>query len=158
MSNCDKCRCTHEIKANSYSLTTKELNIYTSFNDTCVKNQKRYELLICAKLPSITQIVPVLVQFNGSMIPLLDKLGNRVMSDQIRSRRKYLCAYGDNLGHLILLCPICTSVFDASNSIYNVESSKNKNDKDDDEDDCKVTEISSNALVISDKSKSIFKK
>lgn len=112
--NCNCCN--RMIRANRYVLTGSNLDIYTGFTDTHVKNGKCYKLITCASLPSITLIVPVLVEFNGSFIPLLDCLGNSVMSDQIRSRRCYHVEYGNNNPHLILRQPICESAFESGST------------------------------------------
>lgn len=109
--SCNNCSCNRTIKSNGYTQSGGSFNILTGFTESDVDNGKCYKLILCTSLPSVASIMPCTVQFNGVQIPLLDSIGNRVMSDQLHTRKCYHCVYGTNLGHLILRNPICSSAF-----------------------------------------------
>ena len=71
-------------------------------------NGERIVFVICTSLPVSTTISPVVIDFNGTNIPVQDKLGNTLQSDQIKARQTYVGVWGTlNNGH-IKLCS-CTN-------------------------------------------------
>lgn len=85
--------------------------INTNFTDTDAENRKRYELILTVNLPSMTTIVPVFITFNGTNIPMLDDIGNNLMSDQLHTRKRYRLVYGINPKHLTVLNCLGSSAF-----------------------------------------------
>jgi hypothetical protein len=96
-------------------------NINTTFTDTDIENGKRYVLVLNKNLPSMTTIIPVYLEVNGTYYPMQDRLGNNLMSDQLRSfpRNVASCGcvssgvarivYGSNTGHFKVLVCLPTS-------------------------------------------------
>lgn len=68
---------------------------------------QRFAFVICTTLPVSTTISPVVINLNGVNIPLQDKLGNLLQSDQIKARQVYVGVWGTLNGGHIKLCT-CT--------------------------------------------------
>lgn len=89
--------------AGGYLVLTPELSAAKTYY-----NGERIVFVICTSLPTSITISPVAIDVNGVNIPLQDKLGNTLQSDQIKSRQTYVGVWGtSNNGH-IKLCT-CTN-------------------------------------------------
>ena len=82
---------------------TPEVNIEKTY---C--SGQRFVFIICTTLPVSTTISPVVISLNGVNIPLQDKLGNVLQSDQIKARQVYVGVWGTLNGGHIKLCS-CTN-------------------------------------------------
>lgn len=100
MCNCNLCK-SNLIKSTRYTVGAT-FAIVTGFTETDVDNGKCYRLILCANLPSMSTIVPVTLEFNGSYLPVLDKIGNKLMSDQLHTRKCYNLVYGANTPHFLV--------------------------------------------------------
>lgn len=109
MNNCNQCFC-NIIRSASYTVGAT-FGIVTGFTDADVENGKKYRLILCTNLPSMTTIVPVTLQINGTQYPVLDKIGNNLMSDQLHTRKCYNLVIGTNPVHFMVLDCIPKSAF-----------------------------------------------
>lgn len=110
MTECQCHPCNRVIKANSYTVGNS-FNINTAFVDTNMSNGKCYKLILCANLPSMATIVPVILVIGGKNYPMQDHLGNNLMSDQLRTRKAYTIALGTNPNHFIMVDCVRPSAF-----------------------------------------------
>lgn len=100
MCNCNLCK-SNLIKSIGYTVGAT-FAISTGFTETDVDNGKCYRLVLCANLPSMSTIVPVTLQFNSSFLPVMDRIGNNLMSDQLHTRKCYNLIYGANPPHFLV--------------------------------------------------------
>lgn len=67
-------------------------------------NKQRFWFAICTALPNTTTPVPVQVTVNGATVPLLDKYGNTVFSNALKTRKIYKGYFGSVITpHVIAL-------------------------------------------------------
>lgn len=97
-----------ELRATEYNVTGTDFTITASpakcckTNLTQLCNGQKFCLITCLSFPSVTTLVPVQIEINGNTYPVLDYLGNTLMSDQIRSRRCYKLTFGTYQSHFIV--------------------------------------------------------
>lgn len=97
-----------DLKATSYVVDTTSFVIVATPTCPCAGsleelcNGECFRLITCLAFPAITTLVPVYIQINGTNYPVLDSLGNTLMSDQIRCRRAYRVAFGTMPNHFIV--------------------------------------------------------
>lgn len=75
----------------------------TIFNGECI------DLIIIQPLPTSATPIPVVIIVNGATIPLYNKCGNKVYSDQIRTRKRYLIKMATDVPLAIKVggCDLC---------------------------------------------------
>lgn len=97
-------RCNEFIKITSASITGGYLVLEPDSNTLKTYNSgSRIIFIICADLPVSTTISPVAISFNGENIPLQDRLGDALQSDQINSKQTYVGVWGTSgTGHIKL--------------------------------------------------------
>jgi hypothetical protein len=85
------------------SITAGTSNITLSFTTPLtVVNREIFNFVICTSLPSTTAPLPVLISVNGSTVPLLNKYGNPVYSNELRNRKPYYGYFGSqSTAHVI---------------------------------------------------------
>lgn len=101
--------CNNILKVTGISSTSTDLAILTSGTHT-LTNGCMYDLIVCTKVPSMTTVLPVVIQVNGVNYPLLDRIGNTVMSDQIKCRTRYRMFYGATSPHFLTISCLCPTV------------------------------------------------
>lgn len=86
------------------SATVDGNSLILSFANPVTANDKdKFSFVICTVIPSTATPVPVLVTVNGANIPLLNKFGNPVFSNEIRNRKLYVGYYGSQATpHIII--------------------------------------------------------
>ena len=94
------CQCSNIIRTTGFGTTADNLVILTS-GDHILENGRMFNLIVCKRKPSMTTVLPVVVQVNGVNYPLLDRIGNPVMSDQIQCRTQYRIFYGQTNPHFL---------------------------------------------------------
>lgn len=94
------CNCNRIIKSSGFGTTEENLVVLTSGTFTLI-NGEAFDLIICQRKPSMSTILPVVVQVNGVNYPLLNRIGNPVMSDQLTSRTRYRIFYGEITPHFL---------------------------------------------------------
>lgn len=77
--------------------------LVSSFKTNDLDNQERFRMIICTSIPAQSTLLPVYVLVNGNTYPLLDNIGNTVMSDQLRARHCYTLVFGNHPGHFTIL-------------------------------------------------------
>lgn len=103
--------CNRIIKSTGFGTTDTNLVILTSGTHT-LTNGCMYDLIVCQKKPSLATVSPVLVQVNGVNYPLLDRIGNPVMSDQITCRTRYRMFFGSSTPHFLTInCLRCSQLY-----------------------------------------------
>ena len=103
--------CNRIIKSTGFGTTDTNLIILTSGTHT-LTNGCMYDLIVCQRKPSLATVSPVLVQVNGVNYPLLDRIGNPVMSDQITCRTRYRMFFGSNTPHFLTInCLKCSQLY-----------------------------------------------
>lgn len=104
-----------ELRATSYTVGSTAFTINAAKACQCngsinrLDNGEYFELITCLSFPAVTTLVPVFISISGTSYPVLDQYGNILMSDQIRSRRRYKLAFGTNKGHFIVRQNLCPS-------------------------------------------------
>lgn len=109
--------CPQVLKATSYTATATELTIVVDPSVFALYNGKIYHLLTCVTLPVITSIVPVFISINGTTYPVMDCIGNNLMSDQVKSRHCYKMVFGTNPNHFKLCEGMCKSAATVSRTV-----------------------------------------
>ena len=69
---------------------------------TRLRNGEQVELITCLTFPATSTLLPVYIQIGTNTYPVLDRLGNDLMTDQIRSRRRYRLLFGTEEPHFIV--------------------------------------------------------
>lgn len=96
-----------ELRATGYTVSDTEMKIDAVPTCTCkgaltsLRNNEMFHLITCLAFPALTSVLPVYVTINGNDIPVMTENGNTLMSDQIRSQRRYCLRYGTNPSHFI---------------------------------------------------------
>lgn len=91
------------------SATSDTTNLTLAFNPAVSANDKqRFWFAICTTLPNLTAPLPVQLTVNGTTVPLLDKYGNVVYSNTLKTRKIYKGYYGsETTAHVIALNTPC---------------------------------------------------
>lgn len=96
------------LRATQYVNNGSTFNIIVSPTKQCCEtlsrlcNGEQVELITCLSFPAISTLLPVYVQIGTNTYPVLDRLGNDLMTDQIRSRRRYILLFGTEEPHFIV--------------------------------------------------------
>lgn len=100
------------------SLTTTDTGVILIPNrqitQTNLSNSCKYGLIIGCGLKA-TNSLPVFIQTSAGNVPLLDKYGNIVYSNQLKTRTKYCIGYGNGnatvypLGQFVVFNNLCYS-------------------------------------------------
>lgn len=102
--------CNYIIRATSYTYTAgSSLVINTTSSAAILYNGASYVLCLYPELPSMSTVVPVYINVNGTNIPLQDVIGNTLQSDQIHPGRKYELVYGSSPAHFKMRHCCCLS-------------------------------------------------
>lgn len=105
MSNCTCCNI-HRVTSATADTTalTLDFNPAVSAND-----MQTFNFVICTTLPNMSAPLPVNITVNGTTVPLLNKFGNVVYSNAIRTRKVYRGYFGsETTAHVIALnTPSC---------------------------------------------------
>ena len=104
------CPC-NTIKVSGFGTTDTEFVILTTGSTVQLTNGYLYNLIVCQRLPSLSVVLPVFIQVNGVNYPLLDRIGNQVMSDQIKTRANYRMFYGERDPHFLTTNCLCNSQY-----------------------------------------------
>lgn len=102
----DSCRL---IKSSGYGTTATEFVILTDrmYN---LENHMGFKLILCQNIPSVAAALPVFIQINGVNYPLIDKFGNTIRVDELKTRYPYLIVFGTDPAHFIALNVCCISI------------------------------------------------
>lgn len=74
----------------------------TTQGASSICNREPFDLRLCRCLPlTITTPLQVLILVNGVQVPVLDKFGNLVYSNQLKLRKVYRGSYGTDTPHVI---------------------------------------------------------
>lgn len=100
MCNCKSCLLivSNEIELNG----TTSLRISIPANT--YTNGETFGLYLAQQIPSTGTPIPVEIFINGNAYPLLKPCGNYVMSDQLRTQRRYVVRVGTNPNHFTVRC------------------------------------------------------
>lgn len=103
---CEPCRF---IKSSGYGTTATEFVILTDrmYN---LENHMGFKLILCQTIPSVATALPVFIQINGVNYPLIDKFGNTIRVDELKTRCPYLIVFGTDPAHFIALNVCCVSI------------------------------------------------
>ena len=93
--------CNTIIKTTSVAVEGEHLRLVATTENALV-NLKNYSFVICQTVPSVETPIPVILVLNGTIYPMLTNSGNKVKSNQIRSRRKYCMVYGKDTPHFLI--------------------------------------------------------
>ena len=96
------------LRATEYNNTGSTFNIVVAPTRQCcetltrLRNGEQVEMITCLTFPATTTLLPVYLQIGTNTYPVLDRLGNDLMTDQIRSRRRYKLLFGTDEPHFIV--------------------------------------------------------
>ena len=107
------------IKVTSASVTADSLSLTTDLTSKTIYNGCIDTFCICTELPVSTSIVPVSLVRAGTSIPLYDKFGNELQSDQLKCKTVYSGVWGTNPNHFSLIT--CTPRSQATNQSVVIE-------------------------------------
>lgn len=94
-------------------------------------NLCKYNMIIACGLKS-SESLPVFIQTNQGNIPVLDKFGNVVHSNQLRNRCRYCIGYGNNntsvyqLGQFTIFNNLCCAYSSVAPATLSVATAKTK--------------------------------
>lgn len=96
------------LRATEYVNNGSTFNIVVAPTRQCCEtlnrlcNGEEVELITCLTFPATNTLLPVYIQIGTNTYPVLDRLGNDLMTDQIRSRRRYRLLFGTDEPHFIV--------------------------------------------------------
>lgn len=96
------CLCNNVIRSTGFGTTAENL-VILSTGTFGLTNGEAYDLIVCQRKPSMATVLPVVIQVNGVNYPLLNRIGNPVMSDQITCRTRYRMYYGESTPHFLTI-------------------------------------------------------
>lgn len=98
------CNCNiHKVTTVTVDGNSMILNFNTGVS---ANNKDKFNFVICTIIPSTATPVPVLITVNGANIPLLNKFGNPVYSNELRKRKLYLGYFGSQDTPHVISCNI----------------------------------------------------
>ena len=105
MCNCCNNCCIHKVTSATADTTALTL----AFSPAVGANDKqRFCFVICTTLPNMASPLPVQLTVNGATVPLLNKYGNVVYSNAIKTRKVYRGYFGsETTAHVIALNTPC---------------------------------------------------
>lgn len=109
----DSCRL---IKSSGYG-TTETMFVILTDRMYNLENHMGFKLILCQNIPSVAAALPVFIQINGVNYPLIDKFGNTIRVDELKTRYPYLIVFGTDPAHFIALNVCCISINYASSPI-----------------------------------------
>lgn len=96
------------LRATQYVNNGSTFNIIVSPTNQCcetlsrLRNGEAVDLITCLSFPATNTLLPVYIQIGTNTYPVLDRFGNDLMTDQIRSRRRYRLLFGTDEPHFIV--------------------------------------------------------
>lgn len=109
------CSCCNRLVKSTSVAANGTTNIVVTIPATTYQNGERICLCITQAIPTTTTPLPVVIQFEGATgtsYPLINRCGNPVFSDQLRTRRLYhLRVAGSSANFMVCdrLCPTAMS-------------------------------------------------
>lgn len=96
------CNCCEIInKVTTITASTTEL-VLGFTPDLGAVNEQKFNFVVCTAIPSTPTPVPVQLTLNGNPVPLWNKYGNPVYSNELRTRKVYRGYYGsEGTAHVI---------------------------------------------------------
>lgn len=96
--------CCNQINYKSTAIAVADGNMNISVNSTNVPNNLECAtLVICQTIPTQATPIPVQITIGATNYPVFTKAGNKLMSDQIRTRRRYFMVFGNNPNHFSVM-------------------------------------------------------
>ena len=105
----NNCECVKRIKISSIVQNSTGVVLIPSKTLYPLDNCQNVEMIICTSIPSITTILPVFISTSIGNLPVLCRIGNSFMIDQLNSRRCYHMAFGNNPNHFLIKDCVCPS-------------------------------------------------
>ena len=100
MCNCNNCKLVVSTSITLNGTTSVQITIpATTFN-----NGESFGLYLAQPIANNGTALPVEIVMNGTAYPLLKPCGNNVMSDQLRTQRRYVVRVGTNPTHFTIKC------------------------------------------------------
>lgn len=100
MCNCNNCKLIVSTSITLNGTTSVQITIpATTFN-----NGETFGLYLAQPIANNGTALPVQIVMNGTSYPLLKPCGNNVMSDQLRTQRRYIVRVGTNPNHFTVRC------------------------------------------------------
>lgn len=100
MCNCNNCKLIVSTSITLNGTTSVQITIpATTFN-----NGETFGLYLAQPIANNGTALPVEIVMNGTSYPLLKPCGNNVMSDQLRTQRRYVVRVGTNPNHFTIRC------------------------------------------------------
>lgn len=96
------------LRATQYVNNGSTFNIVVAPTNQCcttlerLRNGEPVECITCLSFPATSTLLPVYIQIGTTTYPVYDRLGNTLMTDQIRSRRRYRLLFGTENPHFIV--------------------------------------------------------
>ena len=94
----------------------------TAANTIVPVNGRCYTLRLCQTLPVTGQQgnEPVTITIGATTYPVLDKIGNTLLSGRLRGRRRYRVVFGDNVSHFMVLDACGCLIYNANPTVPDV--------------------------------------
>lgn len=88
------CNCCETINRVS-SITASTTELVLNFNPALgAVNEQKFTFVVCTAIPATTTPVPVQLTLNGNPVPLWNRYGNPIYSNELRTRKVYRGYYG----------------------------------------------------------------
>lgn len=106
--NCANCQ--KLIKSTSIELVESCLVI--TIPEFEFENLEQYCLVLCQSIPSDATTERVTItDGETSYTTVLTRYGNFVRADMLRTRRRYVIAYGNDTEHISIMCGLCPTAY-----------------------------------------------
>lgn len=102
------CNCNNICKlivSTSIALNEGSTAVQITIPATTFNNGETFGLYLAQPIANNGTALPVEIVMNGTAYPLLKPCGNNVMSDQLRTQRRYIVRVGTNPNHFTIRCP-----------------------------------------------------
>lgn len=98
MFNC-VCECDYIIKSTGY-FVGDTLSIFADAKP--LKNCKDYLIVLTGDIPVNSGVLPVVVNINGVDVPVVDRIGNNVISSRLHRGQRLIAVYGAGDPHFLV--------------------------------------------------------
>lgn len=107
---CNNCPCKEKIiRTTAVAVTGTSPNQFLTLTIPAVtlNENECFKLIICQTIPDTAGTLPVQILDGTTDIPVLNRIGNTMRADQLRTRKCYFAVYGADTPHVLIKNHVC---------------------------------------------------
>lgn len=107
---CNNCPCKEKlIRTTAVAVTGAGPNQFLTLTipPVTLKENECFKLIICQTIPNTAETLPVQILNGATNLPVLNRIGNKMRADQLRTRKCYFAVYGADTAHVLIKNHVC---------------------------------------------------